>query len=167
MGELIQRLPADGAAFIPRGLFGEGRRIASNIYGHRVLCALLEHLPDQPDVTTLVDEFLADDAAALCCHKFGHMVAIRILASGSTEWNGRIMAALCLHVQRFARHRFASQVLEYVLLNGDSEPHEAREVLVAELLQNAAGLSSLACHCFGTHVVRALTKMPGTGVFVL
>jgi len=158
---LIRALDAEAAAFIPEELAGEGRRTASNIHGHVVLCALLRHWPGHPAVAALVDEVLAD-SSSVCCHKYGHIVAMEVLAYGLTSQRALILASLAGHVQRFARHRFGSKVLERAL-EQRAAPPAAHERLAAELVRFPGSLVTLACHCFGTHVVRTLLALPGTG----
>jgi len=130
-----------------------------------VLCALLRRWPGHPATAALVDEVLAD-AAGVCGHKFGHVVALEVLAHGLTVQRSCVLASLAGHVQRFARHRFASQVLERALQQ-NAAPPAARDVLVAELVRHSGGLANLACHCFGTHVVRTLLNLPGARERVL
>mmetsp|Transcript_8680 Transcript_8680/g.24851 ORF Transcript_8680/g.24851 Transcript_8680/m.24851 type:complete len:307 (+) Transcript_8680:86-1006(+) len=162
--DLIRRLPVEDVAFVAAELRGSGLSIASNVYGHIVLCRLVEYSAEHPMTVELVDEVIDEGAEALCCHKFGFCLAMSVLSNGSQRQRRRIIAALSTHVQRFARHRFASQVLEHAIV----AHHETDECqrLLPELLRHSSSVAKLACHCFGIRVVRALLLVPETSKYV-
>jgi len=156
--KIMHHLGTDDAAFIAQELRGNARSIALNIYGCRVISRLLEFSAQEPLVLALIDEVLAQDPAALCCHKFGHRVAMAIVSNASERQGSQIIAALQEGgLQRLARHRFAAQVLEQALTQGSEA--EAR-ALAAELMSQAGAVVALACHSFGVQVVRGLLELP-------
>merc|ERR1719229_180716 len=60
-------------------------------------------------------------------------------------------------MRRFTRHRFAAAVVEHALLH--TAPDQ-RMALANELMELGGAVTSLACHSFGVHVVRALLQVP-------
>lgn len=163
---LISTLDAEAVAFIPEELAGQGSRVSKDVYGHLVVCALVQHWPNHEATAALVDEVLAEDVAGLCCHEYGHAVAVEIMAHGLGAQRGLIAAALARDAQRFARHRFAARVFEGAL-QSCAAPSVAREALVAQMLQNPEELAGLACHRFGTRIVRRLLEQPRVGGLAL
>eukprot|EP00443_Scrippsiella_acuminata_P038923 CAMPEP_0115233350 /NCGR_PEP_ID=MMETSP0270-20121206/34231_1 /TAXON_ID=71861 /ORGANISM="Scrippsiella trochoidea, Strain CCMP3099" /LENGTH=350 /DNA_ID=CAMNT_0002648061 /DNA_START=122 /DNA_END=1174 /DNA_ORIENTATION=- len=157
--EIVHRLGTNDATFIAEEMMlGCVRSVALNIYGYKVVCRMLEFSAREHAVSALVDEVLAQDIAALCCHKFGHRVAMSIISNGSQGHRSRIIASLREGgLQRLARHRFASRVLEQALTQSSSAEAHA---LAAELMAQAGAVVSLACHSFGMHVVRGLLQLP-------
>merc|ERR1719450_1635910 len=146
------------AAFIAEELLAESPwTLVLNANGSSIVCRLLEYSAGDARTLALVDAVLSADVAMLCCHKFGHEVAMSILSNGSSSQRAPILAALRGDVQRFARHRFASLVLEHALaLCSDEE----RVILASELLARPGTVPALACHSFGVNVVRALLEVP-------
>jgi len=139
-------------------LLGHGRDTAFNSGGSCVLRALLEHAAGEPWVVELTDELLAEDLAALCCHKYGHAVAQAVLSNGVARQRAMVVAALRGDPVRFAKHRFASAVMRQALLQG--VPPEC-QALAQDLMAKAGAVAALACHFFGVEVVRALLQVPG------
>jgi len=155
---VVHRLSSKDAAFIAQEMQGCGRAVALNAYGCTVVCRLLEFSAQEPSVSALVDEVLAQDPAALCCHKFGHRVAMSIISNASERQGSQIVAALRQGgLQRLARHRFATRVLEHVLSQGSNAEAQA---LATELMAQAGAVVSLACHSFGVQVVRGILEVP-------
>merc|ERR1711920_116080 len=104
-----------------------------------------------------MEAVLSADVGVLCCHKFGHEVAMSILSNGSSMQKGRILSALRCDVQRFARHRFASKVFEQALtLCSEDE----RRSLALEVVARPGTVVALACHNFGVNIVRELLQVP-------
>eukprot|EP00932_Pfiesteria_piscicida_P012260 SRR837773.2360.p1 GENE.SRR837773.2360~~SRR837773.2360.p1 ORF type:complete len:325 (+),score=54.09 SRR837773.2360:100-975(+) len=152
---LVYQAPSADTGFIAAELLDSARAVAQHIYGRSVIVRLLEFSGDAPVVQRLASEVVAQEPATLCCHKFGFQVAVAVFSNGTFEQQAHILRALRAGLQRFARHRFASQVLEHVLLQGAPEQVQ---LLVAELLCQPGSLASLACHSFGVNVVRALLE---------
>merc|ERR1711920_698867 len=104
-----------------------------------------------------MEAVLSADVGVLCCHKFGHEVAMSILSNGSSMQRGRILSALRCDVQRFARHRFASKVFEQALtLCSECE----RNSLALAVVARPGTVVALACHNFGVNIVRELLQVP-------
>jgi len=100
---------------------------------------------------------LSADVDVLCCHKFGHEVAMSILSNCSARQRVQILAALQGDVQRFARHRFASKVFEQALVLC---PEEEQQSLALEVVACPGTVVALACHNFGVSIVRELLQVP-------
>jgi len=117
----------------------------------------LEFSPEDARTVALADQLLKEDLPVLCCHKFGHCVVASLLSNGLQRQRARVVEALLQDVQRFARHRFASRVLEAALPYA-SEEEQAR--LASALMAQLGAVVALACHAFGVHVVRAVLEVP-------
>mmetsp|Transcript_73385 Transcript_73385/g.144009 ORF Transcript_73385/g.144009 Transcript_73385/m.144009 type:complete len:343 (-) Transcript_73385:563-1591(-) len=109
---LIARLPSEDVAFFADELRIGGYFAAWNINSQNVLCRLLEFLPNHQATVRLIDEVALLDTTSLCCHKFGHLVAMSILSNGLIYQKIKIVRALTSHLQRCARHRHAACVIE-------------------------------------------------------
>jgi len=153
----IHTLGQGAASCIANGLLGQGRCVAASNSGIHVVCRLLEHAARDPKVVALTDEVLGQDAASLCCHKFGHEIATSIVSNGTSTQRGVILRALRSDLQRFSRHRFAAQVVEQALLLC---PADEGSDLAQELMSAAGAVAKLACHGFGMRVVQSLLEVP-------
>lgn len=154
---IVHCMGTEEAAFIAEELSGHGREALLDVFTCSVMCRLLEYSPSDYRTVALVDELLFGDTAALCCHKSGHEVAMAIASNGIPRQVAHVVAALHCNPQRFARHRFASKVVEVALRAGSAMGCES---LAGELIAQPGTVVSLACHNFGVHVVRALLESP-------
>lgn len=154
---VMRHMTAVEAAFIAGELLGHGRDALLDVFTSSVICRLLEHSPADWGVVLLVDELLTGDVATLCCHKCGHDVATAIVLNGIPRQAAQVVLALHSNPQRFARHRFASKVVEAALR---AVSVDGSDVLARELIAQPGTVVSLACHNFGVHVVRALLESP-------
>lgn len=145
------------AAFIAEELLGQRPESLLHPSTCSVIRSLLEHSPTDSGTLALVGGLLSNGGADLCCHKCGHEVAAAILSAGLLDHSTQIVGALLCNPQRFARHRFAHKVIRVALLTGQAE---CCETLGRELCFRPGSVSSLACHNFGVHVVRALLQRP-------
>mmetsp|Transcript_65401 Transcript_65401/g.165702 ORF Transcript_65401/g.165702 Transcript_65401/m.165702 type:complete len:125 (+) Transcript_65401:1-375(+) len=88
-----------------------------------------------------------------------------VLSNGLPRQRDRILALLQSHVQRWARHRFASLVLlEAVELCSDQD---GSRFLASELVRSQPVVASLARHYVGAGVLKALAQMPPLSELVL
>jgi len=147
----------DEAAFIADELLGYGHEDLLDSSTCSVMCCLLEHSPADPRTVALVDELLSGDVAALCSHKSGHTVAAAIISSGIPRQAAQVVLALHTNPQRFARHRFASKVVEVTVRSWMTVGVDS---FARALIAQPGTIVSLACHNFGVHVVRALLASP-------
>jgi len=131
--------------------------MALNSCSGPVVCRLLEHAAGERRIVELTDRLLEGGAAALCCHKSGHEVAMSIVSNGLAGQRAAVVAALRGNLQRFSKHRFAAVVLAHALLQ--CAPAECN-VLAHELMGQAGAVTKLACHACGVEVVRALLQVP-------
>merc|ERR1719229_1313514 len=141
-----------------RESFAEGRLWTLRAFdGSSVLCRLLEHAAVMENTGTLVDLVLDSCGASLCCHKYGHEVAMSILSNGLARQRRAIVASLLGDLQRSVRHRFASSVMVQALTQC---PFEECAALAARILNEPGAVVALSCHTFGVHVVRAMLDTP-------
>jgi len=161
---VVNYMTTDEAAFIAAELSGHGRDALLDASTCSVICRLLEHSPADWRTVLLVDELLSGDVAALCCHKSGHEVATTTISSGIPRQAAQVVYALHSNPQRFARHRFASKVVEAALR---AFAVDGSDLLARELIAQPGTVVSLACHNFGVHVVRALLASPSYSKVVL
>jgi len=158
--KVIEVLPMAQANFIAEELCGIGVEVARHRYGCRILCRLLEHCATDTGPIKLIDEVLAG-VGGLCRHSFGHYVIQSILEHGTPEQRHTIAAALRSEFARSVQNRNACYVIENALSYCSTED---RQALIEGLLSGSSGrLAALAQHQFGSHVVRALLRMPGEG----
>jgi len=153
--ELIGAIATGEAAFIARELCAAAPRVALSVHGSSLMCRLLEYCGDDECTEALIDAAFAGDAASMCCHKFGHQVAMSVLSNGAERHKYMVAAALLADEQRFARHRYASNVIVQALT---LFPCDACAELARRFVQHKDAVECLACHTFGVHVVRALLE---------
>mmetsp|Transcript_36814 Transcript_36814/g.83297 ORF Transcript_36814/g.83297 Transcript_36814/m.83297 type:complete len:413 (+) Transcript_36814:62-1300(+) len=161
--KVIEVLPMAQASFVADELRGMGVEVARHRYGCRILCRLLEHSASDAGPVALIDEVLGE-VSGLCRHSFGHYVIQSVLEHGSPEQRQQIAAALRGELSRSVQNRNACYVIENALSYCSVED---RQALVEGLLNGGPGrLAALAQHQFGSHVVRALLRLPGEGAQV-
>jgi len=148
---------SEGTALVAEELMGHGCEGLLDTFTCSVLCRLVKHSPTNPKTLLLVDEMLAGDVAALCCHKSGNHLAAAIVSGGLPQPAAQVVGALHGNPQRFARHRFASSVVETALRSWHVVGSDS---LARELISQPGTVVNLACHNFGVHVVRALLASP-------
>jgi len=158
--KVICHLGTEDAAFIAEELAPEARAVAQSSSGFSVIQRLLEFSPEDRRTAALTDRILAEDLPGMLCHKFGHRVVVSVLSNGLRHQVARVVDALMSDLQRFARHRFASRVLEAAMLHA---AEEERASLARALMEQAGAVARLACHAFGVDVVRAMLEVPVEG----
>jgi len=153
---LVRSLGSQSVAFVAEELRGVAVECARNVRGSAVLCELLSFTAHLESTEALVDELLAEDVAALCCHKSGHEVMIAVLSNATALQQHAVASQLYANLHRFVKHKFASYVLSHALLQGPpiSLP------LAGGIMHAPGAVVSLACHGFGVNVVRALLEVP-------
>jgi len=155
--EAVRSLGTVASSFIVEELLGQGPNALLNGYTCNVICCLLEHAGHDGRATCLVEHLLSEDTASVCCHKYGHLVAIAVVSYAPAWQAWRVVTALRSNVQRLARHRFAHKVVTVVL---QKCPTEVYHPLVTELFATPQAVTTLACHNFGVHLVRTLLQSP-------
>jgi hypothetical protein len=157
--KVVTELPMALAAFVTAELIGVAAEASRHRYGCRIMCRILEHssFVDNPQTEVLVDEIL-QEAGDLSRHNFGHHVISSILEHGLPKHRHCIAVALHNELQRNARNRNATYVIERALAHcatGD------RQIIAHSLLSDPQDFVSLAENQFGFHVVRAVIGMSG------
>jgi len=157
---LLEALRLQGtvaAAVIVEELLCQAPSSLLNGPGCAVLTGLLEHMGHDGRTACLLERFLSQGAAAVCCHKYGHLVAVAAVTFAPAWQALQITAALSSNLQRLSRHRFAYQVFLAVFQNC---PMEVYHPLVLELVSAPPDVAALVCHNFGVQLVRPLLHSP-------
>lgn len=155
--KMVEVLPTSMASFIVEEIRSSAGELARHRYGCRILCRLFEHSGTEGATAELIKE-LVSEARELSRHAYGYHVMRCILEHGLPEHRHHIAYALCNGVQRHAKHRHASFVVEKALAHCEEQ---ARELVARELLQRPENVVDLARHQFGRHVVSQLVRIPG------
>lgn len=154
----IHYLRTGDVAFIAEEFLGTSRAVALNSGGSLVLCQLLTFSADDARTAAVVDEILALDIEELVCHKFGYRVARAVLECGLPHQQSRLVGSLLKNLQRFARHRFATLVVESAMV---SSTQADRQAVCAALVRSQGAVVSLACNSFGIRLIRTLLQADG------
>jgi len=154
---VVEVMPTALVRFVALELAGRGPSTSRHRCGCRIICRLLEHTAFDGPTVDLVDEIL-QEVKELSRHVFGHHVIKSILEHGLPRQRVEIARLLRGDLQRLARNRNSSYVLEAVLTHC---PAEGQQLVCNALFQFPDGIITLACSQFGHHLIRALVKMPG------
>eukprot|EP00405_Crypthecodinium_cohnii_P018594 CAMPEP_0206465764 /NCGR_PEP_ID=MMETSP0324_2-20121206/28035_1 /ASSEMBLY_ACC=CAM_ASM_000836 /TAXON_ID=2866 /ORGANISM="Crypthecodinium cohnii, Strain Seligo" /LENGTH=352 /DNA_ID=CAMNT_0053938707 /DNA_START=142 /DNA_END=1200 /DNA_ORIENTATION=+ len=158
----VHNLGTDDCQFIVDELLLPNHDIAAmamDNFGSSVLATLLifANAEVSSSMAEIVDRAFDGDATKLTHHKHGHKVAQAVLEHGSSQHLHMIAVALVKEAARATRHRFAAQVVAEALLQCNNEDVL---LLASAILSKPGAVVSLACHCFGVHVVRSLLRIP-------
>nr|ODN87826.1 pumilio 2 [Cryptococcus depauperatus CBS 7841] len=127
---VIQRLINLGPPqSVPDAFIGHVEELAKHPYGCRVLQKTFENL-DEGMKRGLLDEMHAC-VISLTEDQFGNYVVQSVIAVGNPEDRNKIIAQLKGRITAFARHKFASNVIEKAIIHADSAD---RRVLIDELI---------------------------------
>ncbi|KAF7338257.1 PUM-HD domain-containing protein [Mycena venus] len=130
--KVIERVSPDRLGFVST-FIGHVFELASHPFGCRVLQRCLEHLPDT-QTRPLLDELLANHVPHLMQDQFDVKLRDPVHPRAWATHRGQgvdIIAQLRGRLLFMARHKFASNVCEKALINGDSE---ARRALIEEIM---------------------------------
>jgi pumilio RNA-binding family len=155
--KIVEVLPPSMTSWMAEELLGTAGEIARHHYGCRVICRLLEHSATERGTYALINELLME-TKDLSRHAYGYHVVRCILEHGLPEHRRRVARALCGGLQRNAKHRHASFVVEKALAFCDEH---MRTGLAEELLARPENIADLARHQYGRHVVSQLVQIPG------
>lgn len=152
--KIVEVLPAKDSSFIAEELRGAGAQATRHPFGCRVICRFLEHSLSDPTMLALMDEILAQ-AGELCRHAYGHHVMEHFLEHGQAEHKATIAQALMQELDKNARNRQATYVIEKALENAAPQDVLALETA---LVSDAQNILDLAENQFGCHVVKTLLR---------
>mmetsp|Transcript_20782 Transcript_20782/g.44373 ORF Transcript_20782/g.44373 Transcript_20782/m.44373 type:complete len:423 (-) Transcript_20782:106-1374(-) len=158
--QLLHELGQEVAEPFAQELVGEGRNLSMEPFASLVLVALVRRgqCSQGTAVRSLIEEILAHDLASLCYHKHAHKVAVAIIAHGAPHQREQVYHVLCSEAQRACRHRVAASTVVGALLQAS---HEHASGLARAIMETPGAVKTLACHCFGVRVVRAMLQVPG------
>jgi len=152
--KIVEVLPAKDSSFIAEELLGCGAQATRHAFGCRVICRFLEHSLSDPTMLALMQEVLAQ-AGELCRHAYGHHVMEHFLEHGQAEHKATIARALLQDLDKNARNRQATYVIEKALENAAPQDVLALETA---LVSDSRSILELAENQFGCHVVRTLLR---------
>lgn len=128
--KVIVMLPPQSSIFIAEELAGIAAQRARHKYGCRIFARLLEHsLSQEVEMLALIDKAI-EEAHSLCCHKFGHYVALSVLEHGDPRHQKVIAEALLKDPVSCSKNDNASYVVEGVLNAHAGGLQEARLQLI-------------------------------------
>ncbi|WWC69214.1 uncharacterized protein I206_103151 [Kwoniella pini CBS 10737] len=127
---VIQRLIQLGPPqSVPDSFIGHIEELAKHPYGCRVVQKMFENL-DESMVRSLLDE-MHNFTADLMEDQFGNYVVQSVIIVGKPEDRDKVIKEIKGRVIPFARHKFASNVVEKAILNADESD---RKLLIDELV---------------------------------
>jgi mRNA-binding protein PUF3 len=166
--KLVEQLPPDSADFVVEELRGRVAATARHVYGCRVIQRLLEH-GSAASVALLAEELLAR-VPELARDQYGCTVLRHLLEHGSHESKARLFRALSgADALGFARHKFASLVVEQCLTAATTGAHAVpclREELARfadRLLESRlkeAPIMELVGDRYGNFVIQRFVQCP-------
>jgi pumilio RNA-binding family len=156
--KVIEVMPRVHIRFILDELRGVADATARHRYGCRILCRLLEYAGSDEGVAALLDE-VVEEAGALVFHFFGHHVLQHIFEHGTDWQKHRVAMAICDNMENCAQDPHGSFIVEAAVRYCSDD--DQFELATCVLGSDPTRLVSLASSRFGSHVVRAVLRMPG------
>eukprot|EP00971_Amphidinium_carterae_P342066 6481216-Amphidinium_carterae.2 len=157
LAKVVEQLPSGTVQFIVREFLGNAREVARHQYGCRIFERLIEHCPDQGDMSSLLDEIVVD-AEPLCRHPFGNFVVQHLLEHGSVERRSGILRQVDFKLPALAMHRTASHFVQQLL---DYSDQDTQRVIVGKLLHSEGPetLLQVAGSRYGSYVIEQLANL--------
>ncbi|OJD36495.1 mrna binding protein pumilio 2 [Diplodia corticola] len=151
----IERVPAQHIQFIIDSFIGQVSALSVHGYGCRVIQRMLEHC-EEPARRTILRELHAC-AAILIPDQYGNYVTQHIIEHGAPEDRAAIIEIVKDNLFHFAKHKFASNVVEKCLVFGSDD--ERREIMMKICEKPAHGESTIMMLIkdgFGNYVLQKL-----------
>ncbi|KAK4984214.1 mRNA binding protein puf3 [Elasticomyces elasticus] len=115
----IERCPPQTIAFILSAFVGQVGNLAIHSYGCRVIQRMLEYLPQTDKRVVMVE--LHACASTLVPDVYGNYVTQHIVEHGEPQDRDKIMKLVLGGLEGYAKHKFASNVVEKCLVCGSDE----------------------------------------------
>ncbi|KAK0658998.1 Pumilio-like protein 2 [Lasiodiplodia hormozganensis] len=122
----IERVPAQHIQFIIDAFIGHVSSLSVHGYGCRVIQRMLEHC-EEPARRAILSELHAC-APTLIPDQYGNYVTQHIIEHGAPEDRAAIIEIVKNQLLAFAKHKFASNVVEKCLIFGSDD--ERREIMM-------------------------------------
>jgi pumilio RNA-binding family len=136
---------------------GATREIASHVYGCRVLQYLIREFSDDKTIMDpVLDEMSRPEVLhPLCLDRYGNYVIQQMTNYGRSRQQDAIVEQVLSHLEEYACHKFASNVLEHILQTEAGARH--REKIVETLIGSSAELVfRISSDKFGNYFVQKL-----------
>lgn len=134
---------------------GNVAELSCNSYGCRVIQRLLEKVPE-PQRRSIMTELHAQ-GSRLIIDSFGNYVAQHVIQWGLPEDRTKILSLIKPQFFLFSKHKFASNVVERCLLNGnDQQRHELVLTAIATNERGESNLFSMLKDAFGNYVIQKM-----------
>ncbi|KAK7526467.1 armadillo-type protein [Phyllosticta citriasiana] len=151
----IERVPAEHIQFIIDAFIGQVSTLSVHGYGCRVIQRMLEHC-DRPARRALLSE-LHSCAMTLIPDQYGNYVTQHIIEHGEPDDRTKIIELVKCQLLAFAKHKFASNVVEKCLVYGTDEQRRDMMRKVCEKTDRGEStLMSLIKDGFGNYVIQKL-----------
>ncbi|KAI9709081.1 MAG: mRNA binding protein puf3 [Bogoriella megaspora] len=135
----IERVPPEHMRFIVSALIGKVQDLSIHPYGCRVIQRMLEFC-ELPIKRKVLQEIQTCEAT-LVPDQYGNYVTQHAIALGSVEDRCRFFELVKTNLITYSRHKYASNVVEKVLLHGTSD--QRREIMMTVTGKNKQGESNL------------------------
>jgi mRNA-binding protein PUF3 len=145
----IQCLDARRVQFILDSIDGQVGGLANHPYGCRVIQRVLETCVD-PAKRRIFGELHAC-GSTIISDQYGNYVAQNMMQHGSPEDRAKVISLVKQNLVPFAKHKFASNVVERCLEDGSAQQ---RRELMEELASKPDALYQLIRDSYGNYVIR-------------
>lgn len=152
----IERVPAQHIQFIIDAFIGHVSSLSVHGYGCRVIQRMLEHC-EEPARRSILSELHAC-APTLIPDQYGNYVTQHIIEHGALEDRAAIIDIVKNQLLAFAKHKFASNVVEKCLVFGSDD--ERREIMLKICEKAERGESTLVVLIkdgYGNYVIRKVS----------
>ncbi|EOD45594.1 putative mrna binding protein pumilio protein [Neofusicoccum parvum UCRNP2] len=151
----IERVPAQHIQFVIDAFIGHVSSLSVHGYGCRVIQRMLEHC-EEPARRSILSELHAC-APTLIPDQYGNYVTQHIIEHGAPEDRAAIIDIVKNQLLAFAKHKFASNVVEKCLVFGSDD--ERREIMMKICEKTERGESTLVMLIkdgYGNYVIQKL-----------
>lgn len=151
----IERVPAQHIQFVIDAFIGHVSSLSVHGYGCRVIQRMLEHC-EEPARRSILSELHAC-APTLIPDQYGNYVTQHIIEHGAPEDRAAIIDIVKNQLLAFAKHKFASNVVEKCLVFGSDD--ERREIMMKISEKTERGESTLVMLIkdgYGNYVIQKL-----------
>ncbi|KAK8226976.1 armadillo-type protein [Phyllosticta capitalensis] len=151
----IERVPAEHIQFIIDAFISQVSSLSVHGYGCRVIQRMLEHC-EQPARRSILTELHAC-AMTLIPDQYGNYVTQHIIEHGEPEDRTKIIELVKVQLLAFAKHKFASNVVEKCLIFGtDAQRREMMEKMCEKTERGESTLMSLIKDGYGNYVIQKM-----------
>ncbi|KKY23759.1 putative mrna binding protein pumilio [Diplodia seriata] len=151
----IERVPAQHIQFIIDSFIGHVSTLSIHGYGCRVIQRMLEHC-EEPARRAILSELHAC-APTLIPDQYGNYVTQHIIEHGAPEDRAAIIEIVKNQLLAFAKHKFASNVVEKCLVFGNDDERRDIMMKICEKPKTGEGtITTLIKDGYGNYVLQKL-----------